>query len=133
MSDSKPKEPMKGTLVSSTLPSNRRSIHGPALLCLVGLVVSACRVGPDYHKPGTNAQSAWGSDEARSSARLDPQAAPDPKWWKALGDADLERLVRLAVRGNADLEQARQRARKARSLIGAAESRLLPSLGAGGS
>ena len=103
------------------------------LLCLMALAVSGCQVGPDYDKPGAGAPGAWGWDGARSSARLDAAADPDPKWWKELGDADLERAVRLAVRRNADLEQARQRARKARSMIGVAESRLLPSLGGGGS
>lgn len=115
------------------------SIHGtrpggfPGLLLALGLAVPACMVGPDYEQPESGAPSAWGRYEQRSIAGLDPGSTPDPKWWRALGDADLENLVRLAVRRNQDLEQATQRARRARSLIGVAESRLMPVIGAGGS
>jgi len=109
-----------------------RAIFGAGLPLILGLAVPGCLVGPDYTEPETDASAVWGTDTARSSARLNSQTTPDPKWWKALGDADLERVVRLAVRRNSDLEQARQRARKARSLVGVAESRLLPTVSANG-
>ena len=100
---------------------------------LLSLTLSACMVGPDYEKPGAKTPSAWSEQEARSMAGLDSDSDPDPKWWRALGDADLEALVRRAVNRNQDLAQATQRARMARSLIGVAEARLQPAIGAGGS
>lgn len=110
-----------------------RALALPATVFALGLAVPACIVGPDYEKPGTGKPSVWDKQEARTKAGLTAASDPNPKWWRALGDADLERLVRRAVRRNQDLVRATQRARKARSLIGVAEARLQPVIGAGGS
>lgn len=101
-----------------------------ALILLAAL--ASCRVGPDYAPPdGGNAQ-AWHAVGHLATARLrvDAEAAPDPAWWAALGDPALVALVERAVQANPELAAAEARMRSARALIGVAEARLLPQLGA---
>lgn len=55
-----------------------------------------------------------------------PDDVPETEWWAALGDSELERLIRRAVAENPSLEAAEARLRATRSLVGTEEARLRP-------
>ena len=64
-----------------------------SLMSLLG-----CAVGPDYHPPAQNAPAAFAAAPAGPSAAIDPA-----RWWRALGDAELDALVEQAVVANPDI------------------------------
>lgn len=97
------------------------------------LFFTACKVGPDYEQPPAEFPSNWTAPVPGELNRISPEESPDLEWWGHLGDEALNTLIRRAVETNRDLEQAQARVRQARSLVGVAESRLLPRLGTSGS
>lgn len=91
--------------------------------------LSACAVGPDYHRPelvqpthflGTPAAE----QRAANAAQATPVASP---WWTGFGDATLTTLVDTALAQNLDIAQAVARVSQARAALGAAGAALLPS------
>ena len=82
-----------------------------ALLLLVALL-AGCAVGPDYDKPGVPAPGKF-------AAALDVQAWKLPidpaRWWRTLGDEELNSLVDRAVAANPDLIIALVRLQEART------------------
>jgi len=101
----------------------------PARLAVSALVLaialSACAVGPDYHRP----------DLALTPAFHTPPPAPAPAaqavrldaWWTSFGDPELVRVVERAAAQNLDLAEARARLAQSRAAAKAAGAALLPS------
>lgn len=89
---------------------------------LLGCVLSACAVGPDYEKPTIAVPARWSSEPASQSAK--PAELAD--WWKRLRDPILDRLVVEAVSGNLDVASAKARVREARASYNQARSGLFP-------
>ena len=99
-----------------------------AMLALVAL--AGCAAGPNYERPATTPElpAAWA---AQTAAGAGATASPDPQWWKAFGDEELDALVDEALQNNADLEAAAARVLTAEASVGGATSALLPSLSLG--
>lgn len=90
------------------------------------LALSACMSGADHTRPVVAGESGnW-------IAPADGGPV-DTAWWRALGDAELVRLIDLAVANNLDLRAAEARLRAARADRDAAAGRALPQLDANGS
>lgn len=89
---------------------------------LPALLAAACTVGADYRAPVTTVSETW----------LTPvgAGAVDVAWWTRFDDPLLTELVRSAIEGNKDLEEARARLTEARATRDAARGRALPQLGA---
>jgi NodT family efflux transporter outer membrane factor (OMF) lipoprotein len=93
--------------------------------------LSACAVGPDYHRP----------ELALTAAFHTPAPAPVPTaqtatlhaWWTGFGDAELTKVVMRAAAQNLDLAQARARLTQSRAAAKAAGAALLPAGEATGS
>lgn len=87
------------------------------------LALAACfKVGPDYQKPPVATPMQW---------RFADQAARDTTnlaWWRQLGDAELNRLVERAVRGNLDLRIAVASVDQFMGLYGSTRSNLFPQV-----
>jgi NodT family efflux transporter outer membrane factor (OMF) lipoprotein len=88
--------------------------------------LSGCAVGPTYVAPAMPAPSAFYGAKSASvaSAEVDPA-----RWWEALHDPELNRLVQLAMQGNLDLQTVRTRIAGARAQEQVAYSARLPTLG----
>lgn len=73
------------------------------LLALVGIsgLLAACAVGPDYARPEIPAGDAFRM--AREAADL-PSLANMP-WWELYQDKELQKLIRIALEENKDLER----------------------------
>ncbi len=100
-------------------------------IATVGLVlfVTACTVGPDAPEPiaAPDAGAAMLPDDPS----IDTRAEPSPQWWRALGDPTLDALIAQAEAGNQSLAAAIANVRAAYAGVGASESQLWPSIGAG--
>ncbi len=98
----------------------------PALL--VGAALAGCVVGPDYQGPPHPAPLA---ERAPAFHRAEiARAAPSPppaRWWTALNDPELDRLIDAALASSPDVRAAEARLRQSRALLTQAERNRLPS------
>ena len=109
-------------------------MNRPTLLlttvCIWQLLSGCAPVGPDYVAPATVAPASWQAAIDRDRGLSDNQ--PDPEllaeWWTILGDPLLSGFIRLAIAGNLDLEQARDRLVAARARRDSSSASLLPRL-----
>jgi NodT family efflux transporter outer membrane factor (OMF) lipoprotein len=89
----------------------------PTAYCLL---LSGCRVGPDYHPPEQPMPAAWRPATRPSTQPTTlpsvptTQAAPVTDWWHTFRDPDLDWLIDHAVQSNLDLQLAEARVREAR-------------------
>ena len=78
-------------------PNKLRAI---AAALAFGLAVSACTVGPDYHRPDIDVPPAWRLGTAES------EEISNVAWWDQFQDPMLSDLVRTALENNKDLKIA---------------------------
>lgn len=90
-------------------------------LALLVVLLSACKMGPDYTRPETEKADAW---------RLAPAAAEsiaNLPWWELLKDQALQQLVRTALAENLDLQIATANIEQFRAQLMIAKYDLIPS------
>ena len=94
----------------------------PLLASLAG-----CVVGPNYKGPPdvAPASEAAGHFHRSPAAPVEP-VPPAARWWLALNDAELTRLIELAMSASPTLDVAEARIREARAALGQQRARLLP-------
>ena len=96
------------------------------LTALALLLLSACKMGPDYTRPATPTGDAW---------RLAPATAESMAnipWWELLKDEELQKLVRAALEENLDLKVAVASIEQFRAQLLIAKYDLIPSVGYAG-
>ena len=125
------------------MPTDRRPAASrtrtPAALAVAALL-SACTVGPDFHRPDETPPPAWAAASAASvaSAASDiashavPRAYDGRLWWSVFKDPILDGLVDEAMRQNLDLQTAALRIEEARAQLGSAKAAGEPSIGGNG-
>ena len=87
------------------------------------LLLSACKMGPDYTRPATPTGDAW---------RLAPATAEslaNLPWWELLKDQELQKLIRTALEENQDLRVAVASIEQFRAQLFIAKYDLIPSVG----
>ena len=97
--------------------------------CLLAL--AACTVGPDFVSPASIDSANWNDPSAHGSkpaAYVSEKSDPDPAWWNSFRDPVLAELVRKAITGNLNLQQAVLRVIEARENIVTARAAGLPTL-----
>lgn len=93
---------------------------------MASLTAAGCAVGPTYTHPSApiperfQGQVAVDQRPATGSADL-------AEWWAAFDDAQLARLVKIALQQNLDLAQSAARVAQAQAALGLANAALLPS------
>jgi NodT family efflux transporter outer membrane factor (OMF) lipoprotein len=92
------------------------------------LALSACSLIPTYQRPDMAVPDGW-SPVAGVRASAEPSAAP---FWGELGSEELNRLMKVALAQNLDLEAALQRIAQARGQARVAGAPLYPALEASG-
>jgi multidrug efflux system outer membrane protein len=92
------------------------------VLFLLVLGVAGCVNQPKYDRPQVELPTEW--------KQTAPRFAEDGRWWRIYQDAELEKVVDEALKGNADLLIAAARVDEARSLLGEANSFFWPSVDA---
>jgi NodT family efflux transporter outer membrane factor (OMF) lipoprotein len=99
-----------------------RPIRGPAIVALVS-ALSACSISHDLPRVQPLSAGAVGL------AGPDTTVVSDD-WWTALGDAQLGRLMQVALSGNPSLDAAMARVRAAHAGVAAERAALQPQLSA---
>ncbi len=95
----------------------------------LSLALSACSLAPNYQRPQMAVPTGW-SSVAGVGVDAQPSTAP---FWQELGNADLDRLIEIALAQNLDLEAALHRIEQARGQAKVAASPLYPTVSASGS
>lgn len=96
----------------TTLPHRSPAQLRPVAIALVSTLLTACAVGPEYRSPpSVDTGSGWTEPIAAAPAPADLS-----RWWSALDDPVLERLIDTALAENLDLRQADARIDEARAL-----------------
>ncbi len=106
--------------------------YRPLIYLLGAGALSACAVGPDYHRPQAGLPAHFMAESAFPAgpgARTSDLTA----WWSGFDDPLLTRYVDTALAQNLDLSQALARVSEARAAFGATNAALLPSADVSGS
>jgi multidrug efflux system outer membrane protein len=95
----------------------------PAVLLVAATVaLTACAVGPDYHRPSTPESAAY--KEPTTTA-----ATPLPNnWWTLFEDPELARLAEETLATNLDIRAAMARVDQARALTRSANADFFPAV-----
>lgn len=93
---------------------------------LVGALLTACAVGPDYRQPDLSAAAQFNNRQGIDQRQAAP-AADLVNWWQGFGDPLLTRLVTEALAGNLDIAQSLARVSQSRAALQFATAALLPS------
>jgi outer membrane protein, multidrug efflux system len=94
----------------------RRAIVSTSVLAF--LIAGCTTLGPEPGRPDPRVDLASGYANARDPSLADsltPGPGPMADWWRVLGDAELDGLVRDALARNLDVEAALARVRQARA------------------
>jgi len=94
-----------------------------AVLLVLLVVLGGCAVGPDYERPEIDAPEDY-------RERLDQgENFANAGWWNVFEDAELSRLVGIALEENKDLATAAARVEEARARAGFARGDFYPQIG----
>ncbi|MEB0140942.1 MULTISPECIES: efflux transporter outer membrane subunit [unclassified Undibacterium] len=94
---------------------------------VLALSLSACAIGPDYHKPAVPLAAAFKEDGRWKSAEpLD--ILPRGAWWEVYQDARLNGLMLTQAQASPSIAQAEAQYRQTQQLLAQAEASLFPSL-----
>jgi len=94
-------------------------------VALLGALLSACTVGPDYERPAV---------ESPPEYRMEyPKAADvaNTKWWEQFGDPALNQLIEEALRGNLDVKAAAANVDRFLGALRTTRSQFFPQFGYG--
>ena len=95
-----------------------------ALVLAVALAAAACAVGPNYQRPPTPTTTGF-----RGQARAEAASFADLPWWELIRDPALAALIKAALAGSYDLQDAVARMEVARQTAKASSAALFPELG----
>jgi len=90
---------------------------------VLGLIISGCLVGPDYHRPELKVSQNWMD---AGDNRVKSETADNRNWWKTFNDPVLDRLIDLAYSQNLTLQIAGVRVLEARAELGIATGEFFP-------
>jgi outer membrane protein, multidrug efflux system len=98
------------------------------------LLLSGCKVGPNYAPPHPELPAGWsGTTNAVAAEPAEAEAADLARWWRKFNDLKLDHLVEEALRTNLDLQLAEARLLQARETRGVVAGGLWPAFNASGS
>jgi multidrug efflux system outer membrane protein len=100
-----------------------------AVLCSAFL--SACMVGPKYHRPVVPTPNTFRDLTDNPQIKAQSVSYADLPWWQVFKDPKLQELIRSALKQNYDLEIATERINAARAQLAVTRSSLFPQVQAG--
>ena len=130
----RPIPPLRRPPHATTPSSTPRVLQALPAMALSALLLAGCAaVGPNYAGPPVVAKAAT-DRPAFERSRVSPvnDAPPPSRWWEAIGDPILTRLVDDAFAASPTLQSAEARVRSARAQQAVNRAALGPTGGAGG-
>jgi NodT family efflux transporter outer membrane factor (OMF) lipoprotein len=119
----------RGDSSRTAAPSGWRS-WGCGCLAAAALCVTACAVGPDYHKPTVQMPESFKEGTEWQRAQANPQGALSSTWWVEYHDEQLSQLVDAALQANQSIVAAEAAYRVARATVSASVAALYPTVSA---
>ncbi len=104
----------------------------PSTLCVLGLFLAGCTVGPNYKRPNTDVPTAYRGLTAEEAASASTQSLGEEKWWEVFQDEQLQQLIRTALQQNYDARIAATRVLEAQAQVGLARANQLPTVSVSG-
>jgi multidrug efflux system outer membrane protein len=108
-----------------------RRAGGVAAAAFLILLITGCKVGPNYARPAVTTPQAYRG--AMAPAISNETSVAEQDWRTIFTDPVLQGLVDEALKNNLDLKIAAQRILEAQAQVGIIRSQQLPNIGAGGS
>jgi len=109
---------------------SRARIRNLIVAVLCSGFLSACMVGPKYHRPVVPTPNAFRDVAQNPQIRAQTASYADLHWWEVFKDPKLQELIRTALKQNYDLQLATERINAARAQLAVTRSRLFPQVGA---
>ena len=100
------------------------------LIFAAAIMLSACKVGPNYHRPAVQIPAAFPAPGEVQQAESQATSFADLPWWQAFHDPQLQELIRTALKQNYDLQLAVERVTAARAQVGITRSDQFPQVSA---
>lgn len=94
-------------------------------LIILSLSITACAMGPDYTRPDVPVPESF-----RMAETEEIQSIANLPWWELLRDEELQKLVRIALHENKDLQLAVARVEAFQAFLGSARMEFAPQLNA---
>lgn len=95
---------------------------------LVSILMAACTVGPNYHRPVVQTPSAYRDLSENPQAQAQAASFADLPWWQVFQDPQLQELIRTALKENYDLQLATERITAARAQVAITRSSQFPQV-----
>ena len=93
------------------------------------LVVTACKVGPDYERPVVPEHDGYrDAVPADTTVQLPADSIADLAWWDLFQDTVLQKLIQIALENNRDLHVSLARIAEARANLGFSRADLYPEV-----
>ena len=103
------------------------SMRKSAAIVLV-LLVSGCKVGPNYKRPPLTVPDQYRGSAPDLSNQPGAEPFAEMKWESVFEDETLRALIREALANNYDMQIAASRIMQARAIVGETRANQLPSL-----
>ena len=108
-----------------------RSLSTALALSAATTALSACVVGPNFHRPDAPAANGYAmSGDKAAPTDISIGATAAGPWWTVFGSAELDRTMDLALAGNPTLTAADANLAQARAALTAARAGLYPEIDA---
>jgi len=99
-----------------------------SLVCVLGLFLSGCTVGPNYKRPNTDAPTAFRGLTAEETAAPSTKSLGDQKWGEVFQDEQLQKLIRTALTQNFDVRIAATRVLQAQEQVTITRANQFPNV-----
>ncbi|HEY6922503.1 MAG TPA: efflux transporter outer membrane subunit [Steroidobacteraceae bacterium] len=98
-----------------------------AALAALPLLLTGCKVGPNYKgPPGVAPNATKASAFLRAPKDVTPTSPGTARWWEALGDPELNKLIETALTRSPDIRIAEARLRESRAGLSGQRGNRLP-------
>src|SRR6266446_4920729 len=89
-------------------------------------LVTGCKAGPNYHRPAVQPPTAYRDLSENPQVQAQVASYADLPWWQVFQDAQLQELIRTALKQNYDLQLATERINAGRAQVQITRSNLFP-------
>ncbi|MCB0496505.1 MAG: efflux transporter outer membrane subunit [Cyclobacteriaceae bacterium] len=97
-----------------------------AAVLVILVVVSSCKVGPNFEKPDNPQPATFRFDS------LEADTVVNLRWWELFGNPELDTLITIGLKENKDVLKAASRVEQARITVGFTKVDIYPSVGIAG-
>jgi NodT family efflux transporter outer membrane factor (OMF) lipoprotein len=111
------------------------TLAGTALICSGALLLTSCKVGPNYHRPPASVSDAFKEAPPPDSPQAAEWVTAKPsdaisrgKWWEIYSDPELNSLEEQVNISNQNIKEAEAQYREAKLNVRIARSYLFPTL-----